>query len=468
MNNTGVIVSPTPIRSYNYDVVKPTGSTNNILPETYILPEEYIPPIHNQYDIGACVSFTMCGCAESKALKDGKVVTYGRGWNYGRNECRNGYKGYGLFPDQALKGIIKIGFVPLHYFPILEESPEILTLANERDDLLDVSVKPSGYANMSYAMDDKMWDSIRQALAIDNSALVIISHDYFRGGSHAVMGIGYTNKKGKNTGRYVTFQNSWGEKWNQDGRDEIPLEYIDEAYVILWDEITLPFTDVKESDWFFDAVKSVYLSGLVSGTTETTFEPKSSFIRGDFAIILSRAINKFEHSMNVFIKTLRQQGKNVSDISFKEWNGGTIPFYDVNSTDYYADAICHVYANDIMNGVSDTEFSPKATITRAEASAICVRLIDKLCKMLEDSTGEHITRPKETYERFDDVAPGSWYEPYVKSACELGIMNGNGDGTFAPEKGILRCEGATILQRLFKLIDEFMMQTVKGDDVKWL
>ena len=63
------------------------------------------------------------------------------------------------------------------------------------------------------------------------------------------------------------------------------------------------------------------------------------------------------------------------------------------------------------------------------------------------------------------VSTGSWYEDYVKSACEIGIMKGNGDGTFKPEKGIIRCEGAAILHRLFKFIDSLMMQTVKGDDI---
>ncbi len=39
-------------------------------------------------------------------------------------------------------------------------------------------------------------------------------------------------------------------------------------------------------------------------------------------------------------------------------------------------------------------------------------------------------------------------------------MNGNGDGTFAPDKSIIRCEGAAIFHRLFKVVEELMMQAV--------
>ena len=458
---TGLIASPIPLRSYDYELCRPSGGSET-LPDEYILPEDRIPDIYDQGDVGACVGFSTCSCAESHFRRFGDTTRLSPGFTYCRKECRGNYEGYGLYADYALKGLTKIGFVPYVLYPILKEVPEGLKLAAERDDLLEAGKerKPSGYAGLAYALEDKTWENIRRALAIDNSALLIISHDYFNGGSHAVMGIGYTNKSGKKKGRYVTFQNSWGKNWSVDGRSEIPVGYVDEAYIILWDEIKFPFIDVKESDWFFDEVRSVYLSGLVAGTTETTFEPNAPFIRGDVAVIISRMLDKFEYSMNTFAKSRKQQGLSASDVKFAKYDGKTSPFSDVSNSDYYKDAICRVYANGIMTGTSETEFEPQKTMTRAEASAIGTRLIKKLLEYLKMAAPANYTLPSIGSEKFADVTLNAWYASYVKEACNLGVMEGNGDGTFAPEKDIIRCEGAAIFHRIFKLAENLMMQAV--------
>lgn len=49
---------------------------------------------------------------------------------------------------------------------------------------------------------------------------------------------------------------------------------------------TLPFTDVSTDAWFYPAVRWAYCTGLVSGTSETTFDPEAPITRQDFALIL--------------------------------------------------------------------------------------------------------------------------------------------------------------------------------------
>lgn len=49
---------------------------------------------------------------------------------------------------------------------------------------------------------------------------------------------------------------------------------------------TLPFTDVSPDAWFYSAVRWAYRTGLVSGTSETTFDPNAPIRRQDFALIL--------------------------------------------------------------------------------------------------------------------------------------------------------------------------------------
>ena len=47
-----------------------------------------------------------------------------------------------------------------------------------------------------------------------------------------------------------------------------------------------PFTDVKSSDWYYNAVKYVYENGLMAGTSDTTFDPETKLTRAMAAQIL--------------------------------------------------------------------------------------------------------------------------------------------------------------------------------------
>ena len=47
-----------------------------------------------------------------------------------------------------------------------------------------------------------------------------------------------------------------------------------------------PFTDVAETDWFYDVVLQLAKNGIVNGMTETTFEPQGTLTRAEFATML--------------------------------------------------------------------------------------------------------------------------------------------------------------------------------------
>ena len=52
---------------------------------------------------------------------------------------------------------------------------------------------------------------------------------------------------------------------------------------------------------------------------------------------------------------------------------------------------------------------------------------------------------------YSDVKTGDWYYDAVVWATEAGVVNGMGDGTFAPNDNITRQEMATMLYRYWKL-----------------
>lgn len=49
-----------------------------------------------------------------------------------------------------------------------------------------------------------------------------------------------------------------------------------------------PFADVKETDWFYDAVQYARINGFFSGTSKTTFAPNGTMTRGMFVTVLGR------------------------------------------------------------------------------------------------------------------------------------------------------------------------------------
>ncbi len=90
----------------------------------------------------------------------------------------------------------------------------------------------------------------------------------------------------------------------------------------------------------------------------------------------------------------------------------------------------------IISGYDREHFGPNDTMTRAQFAAAMVRALGL---------------PLKTADRFGDVPPGSWYAPYVGSACAYGIVNGVSASAFAPESTITRQQAAAMAARAAKL-----------------
>lgn len=449
----GLLPEPLPIRDYSFDVCC-KASSNDELPEEYELPQELLPPIYNQENTLKCVAFSMCECAESERLKSGNDTRLSPSYNYGRNECRSGHTGGGLYASTAMKGSVKIGFVPFIYFPFKDDVPNIIYLAKERSDLLKIGekIKPTGFVSPWHSSADKRWESIKKAIYTYQSPVLIISHNYF-GESHAVMAYGWTTTNGEKKGKFLKFQNSWGENWGQNGRSTISIGQVDGAYMFTWKDVKLPFDDVKESDWFFNEVKNAYLAGYVQGTSATTFFPDASIIRGDIAVMVDRYLTKIEESINIFAKAKRQAGDQMKDVAFEK--AGANVFIDVSPNDYYEVAIRRTYANGIMNGINSAEFCPWKGVTRAEAAAIAVRMIETTAKKL------NITVPViKTYSGFRDVSSDKWYYEYVKKAYTYDLMQGIGGNEFAPDAELTRAEWTTIGNRTLRETDHLLRRLI--------
>ena len=104
-------------------------------------------------------------------------------------------------------------------------------------------------------------------------------------------------------------------------------------------------------------------------------------------------------------------------------------FIDIAPNAWYKGAVQYAYDNGLMTGVSDTEFAPEATTTRAMIVSILARL-------------EGVERAEAA--GFADVND-EWYATAVNWAANVGVVNGYEDNTFRPNQPITREQLAAIL-----------------------
>lgn len=115
-------------------------------------------------------------------------------------------------------------------------------------------------------------------------------------------------------------------------------------------------------------------------------------------------------------------------------NTGNQGFSDIQ-THWAKEYIDKLAQDKIINGYNDSTFRPDANVTRAEFVKMVVLAFVTNAKI--DST---VT--------FSDVSNTSWCYEYVNKAAAAGVVNGIGNGGFAPDSNITREDAAVILGRI--------------------
>ena len=114
--------------------------------------------------------------------------------------------------------------------------------------------------------------------------------------------------------------------------------------------ISIPFTDVKSSAFYYNAVKWAYDSGITTGTSDTTFSPNENVTRGQMVAFLWR------------YKGSPEPSKPAS-------------FADVKPGAFYAKAVAWAAETGVTTGTSATTFSPKEVCSRAQAVTFLYRAV---------------------------------------------------------------------------------------------
>ena len=174
-----------------------------------------------------------------------------------------------------------------------------------------------------------------------------------------------------------------------------------------FEAIDSPFADVDGDDYFYDSVCWAVEHDITSGTGANVFSPDSVVTRAQMVTFLWRA-----HGAP---KTT-----------------GVNPFTDVNTGDYFYDAVLWAVKKGITNGTSADTFSPNAPVTRAQAVTFQWRAAGS---------------PEADIASFDDVAADAYYAEAVAWAAENEITTGTGADTFSPDAPVTRAQAVTFLYR---------------------
>ena len=269
------------------------------------------------------------------------------------------------------------------------------------------------------------------------------------------------------------------------------------SFILTYDVVVNPFTDVSGSSWYAKEVEFVFRQGLFMGTTNTTFSPNANMTRGMFITVLGR-LQGVSSSLENWTTTLGiadtdhinvRSGPSTSSSAITMiTNAGTcVPvlgsvtgsdgalwynisyngrvgyvrsvlsgpgseklliayngkFADLGST-YYTGYVQWAYIYGLVSGMTDTAFCPENSITRQD---ICVLIYNYLTAYKGRSLSAGTTQFS------DDGNIADYAKTAVYAMKQIGVISGYTDGSFCPRNTATRAEVATIFMNLYNYLN---------------
>lgn len=224
---------------------------------------------------------------------------------------------------------------------------------------------------------------------------------------------------------YVTVKESMCSGYRTDLIDEIQevtVTYNGVPVILpIMYQYPMNFTDVSESDWFYDSVDFMNGNKIMTGMTSTYFGAYEPLSRAQFALILYRLEASPEYT-------------------------STKTFPDVPAGCWYEDAVLWAYENNIITGYLNGYFGASDYITREQMAVMLYRYVNAFI-------------PVSGQADLGKYADGSYVSPFavdaVSWAVSEGIISGKDNGTrIAPQENTARAECAVITQRFVTWIND--------------
>jgi len=177
------------------------------------------------------------------------------------------------------------------------------------------------------------------------------------------------------------------------------------------------YKDVKETDWYSEAVKTLTEKGIVSGDGTGNFYPTSNVTREQFVKMILEAI----------------------DVEVEK---GTHAFDDVVSGAWYEAYIATAVSKGIVNGVGSGNFGIGTNISRQDMAVLIERVLNY----------KEIEIEKADVEPFADASSVADYAANaVANMKAIGLIQGY-NNNYNPKDNLTRAEAATVIASLLKLL----------------
>ena len=177
---------------------------------------------------------------------------------------------------------------------------------------------------------------------------------------------------------------------------------------------TLPFTDVKTTDWFYDAVSFTYNMGIMDGVETNKFSPSTTITRGMVVTMLWR-------------------------MAGEPYASGTY-FDDVSYGRYYTTAVAWSARNNIIEGSGANTFGVDDPITREQLAVILYRYAKYM---------NYSTTTSSLYGYDDANKVSSWAKDAMGWAVRNGVIGGVTNTTLCPNNTATRAEVAQMFMNFY-------------------
>lgn len=172
------------------------------------------------------------------------------------------------------------------------------------------------------------------------------------------------------------------------------------------------FSDLAGYEWASNAIYKLSEKGVVDGVENNMYEPSRNVNREEFVKLICEAFG------------------------FKV-GGASSSFVDVKKSDWFYDYVSKAVGLNIVNGVSENTFGSKTQITREDMAVMVYRAMK----------AANVLMPEQILEFTDNSDISDYAKEAVGVLGKMGVINGVGNGKFAPKDQATRAESAVIIYR---------------------
>ena len=187
----------------------------------------------------------------------------------------------------------------------------------------------------------------------------------------------------------------------------------DEGYPAVHDNCpSVKYTDLNTTMWYHEPVDYVLNKGIMTGYTDTTWEPFANITRAQVATILYAMEGKPEVTTSA-------------------------GFTDVAADAWYVNPVNWAASTGVVAGMGDGTFSPNTNVTREQLAT--------MLRSYAEYKGKNVTATGDVSKFADAATISGWATEPVSWAVGAGLINGRDGNLIAPQGTATRAEAATML-----------------------